>query len=253
MINAILIDDEIILLNGLETMLRQLCPQIHVVASCTSAGEAKIKIKELHPQLLFLDINMPGKSGFDLLNEIDINNIEIVFITAHNSYALQAFKYSAIDYILKPVDEDELVEAVKKACKKIEDQQWKNGLESFLHNMKISTHPQEMKLCLPSVSGFEVIEIKDIIVCIAEGAYTNFILTGDKKITTSRPLLDYELLLQDNSFIRVHKSNLINVNHVKQYIRGEGGSVILSNGMEIEVSRRKKEHFIEMMKTAFKY
>ena len=185
--------------------------------------------------------------------KLNITAVEIIFITAHNSYALQAFKYSATDYILKPVDEDELVEAVKKACKKIEDRQWKNGLESLMHNMKATTRPQEMKLCIPSVSGFEVIEIKDIVLCTAEGAYTNFILTGNKKLTASRPLLDYELLLQDNSFIRVHKSNLINVNHVKQYIRGEGGSVILSNGMEIEVSRRKKEHFIEMMKAAFKY
>jgi two-component system, LytTR family, response regulator len=253
MTNAILIDDELILLSGLQIMLRQLCPQINILTTCTNAADAKIKIKELQPQLLFLDINMPGKSGFDLLNEIDTQNIEIIFITAHNSYALQAFKYSAIDYILKPVDEDELVDAVKKACKKIEDKKWKNGLDSFLHNIKMSTAPQEMKLCLPSISGFQVIDIKDIVVCIAEGAYTNFILTNNKKVTASRPLLDYEQLLQDNSFIRIHKSNLINVNHVKQYLRGEGGSVILSNGMEIEVSRRKKEHFIEMMKTAFKY
>jgi two-component system, LytTR family, response regulator len=155
--------------------------------------------------------------------------------------------------LLNPVDEDELVEAVKKACKKIEDSQWKNGLDTFMHNIKTTAHSQEMKLCLPSVSGFEVIEIKNIIVCNAEGAYTNFILTDNKKIMASRPLLDYEQLLESNSFIRVHKSNLINVNHVKQYKRGEGGSVILSNGMEIEVNRRKKEHFIEMMKTVFKF
>ncbi len=253
MIQAILIDDELILLSGLQIMLQQLCPQIKVIASCTNVEDAKDKIKTLQPQLLFLDINMPGKSGFDLLNEMDTENIEIIFITAHNSYALQAFKYSAIDYILKPVDEDELVEAVLKATKKIKNTQWKSGLDSFMHNMKATTKPQEMKLCLPSVSGFQVIDIKDIIVCIAEGAYTNFILTDNKKVMASRPLLDYEQLLYDNSFIRVHKSNLINVNHVKQYLRGEGGSVILSNGMEIEVSRRKKEHFIEMMKAVFKF
>ncbi len=253
MINAILVDDELILLSGLQIMLQQLCPQINVLTTSTNVEDAKKKIISLKPQLLFLDINMPGKSGFDLLNEIDTENIEIIFITAHNSYALQAFKYSAIGYILKPVDEDELVEAVLKAVKKIEDSQWKNGLDSFMHNIKATTKPQEMKLCIPSVTGFQVIEIKDIIVCIAEGAYTNFILTDNKKIMASRPLLDYEQLLEDNSFIRVHKSNLINVNHVKQYLRGEGGSVILSNGMEIEVSRRKKEHFIEMMKTVFKF
>ncbi len=253
MINAILIDDELLLLSGLQILLKQLCPQINVLATCTSVEDAKNKIMLLKPQLLFLDINMPGKTGFDLLNEIDTENIEIIFITAHNSYALQAFKYSAIGYILKPVDDDELVEAVIKAVKKIEDSQWKNGLDSFMHNIKATTKPQEMKLCLPSVTGFQVIEIKDIIVCIAEGAYTNFILTENKKIMASRPLLDYEQLLEDNSFIRVHKSNLINVNHVKQYLRGEGGSVILSNGMEIEVSRRKKEHFIEMMKRVFKF
>ncbi len=253
MINAILIDDELMLLSGLQILLKQLCPQINVVATCASVDDAKNKIILLKPQLLFLDINMPGKSGFDLLNEIDTGNIEIIFITAHNSYALQAFKYSAIGYILKPVDEDELVEAVLKATTKIENSQLKSRLDSFMHNIKATTKPQEMKLCLPSVTGFQVIEIKDIIVCMAEGAYTNFILTDNKKIMASRPLLDYEQLLQDNAFIRVHKSNLINVNHVKQYLRGEGGSVILSNGMEIEVSRRKKEYFIEMMKTVFKF
>jgi two-component system, LytTR family, response regulator len=253
MINAILIDDEMILLSGLQIMLRQSCPQVNILATCTSVDAAKVKIKQMQPQLLFLDISMPGKSGFDLLNEIDTTDIEVIFITAHNSFAMQAFKYSAIDYLLKPVDEDELVEAVKKACKKIEDAQWKNGIDTFMHNIKATTQPQEMKLCLPSTTGFQVIDIKNIIVCIAEGAYTNFILNDNKKVLASRPLLDYELLLQDNSFLRIHKSNLVNVNHVKQYIRGEGGSVILSNGMEVEVSRRKKDHFMEMMKTVFKF
>ncbi len=253
MTNAILVDDEKILLNGLQAMLKKCAPDVNIVAACTNVDEAKLKIEELKPQLLFLDINMPGKSGFDLLNEISTKNIEIIFITAHNSFAIQAFRYSAIDYLLKPIDEDELEMAIKKAIKKIEESHWKEGIDTFIHNIKATTQPQEMKLCLPSISGFEVIEIKDIIFCHAEGAYTNFILKDNKKIMASRPLLDYEQLLESNSFIRVHKSSLININHIKQYKRGEGGSVILSNGMEVEVSRRKKEHFIEIMKTVFKF
>ncbi len=253
MTNAILVDDEKILLNGLQAMLKKCAADVNIVAACTNVDEAKLKIEELKPQLLFLDINMPGKSGFDLLNEISTKNIEIIFITAHNSFAIQAFKYSAIDYLLKPIDEDELEMAIKKAIKKIEESHWKEGIDTFIHNIKATTQPQEMKLCLPSISGFEVIEIKDIIFCHAEGAYTNFILKDNKKIMASRPLLDYEQLLESNSFIRVHKSSLININHIKQYKRGEGGSVILSNGMEVEVSRRKKEHFIEIMKTVFKF
>jgi two-component system, LytTR family, response regulator len=253
MIKAIIVEDELMQLTGLKNLLHQYCTHLEIIAYCDNAEEAILKIKELHPQILFLDINMPGKSGFDLLNEIDYTKLEIIFTTAYNNYAIKAYKYSAIDYLLKPIDEEELIAAVDKASKKIEDGKWKNNLDSFMHNIKSTQFPQEMKLCIPSITGFQVIEIKNIIVCIAEGAYTNFILTNNKKIMASRPLLDYEQMLQDNSFIRIHKSNLININHVKQYIRGEGGSVILSNDMEIEVSRRKKENFIEMMKTNFKF
>jgi two-component system, LytTR family, response regulator len=252
-LDTILIDDELLLLNGLEIMLKQNCPQVHVIAKCANANDAIIKIREMKPQLLLLDINMPGKSGLELLQEIDTSNILIIFITAHNNYAIDAFKYSAIDYLLKPIDEQELQIAVEKAIKKSSELHWKEGMDTLMHNLKSTTSLQEMKICIPSLNGFQVIELKDIIVCNAQGAYTSFELVGNKKILSSKPLLVYEQLLEANSFVRIHKSSLINIHHLKQYIKGEGGTVILSNNMEIEVSRRKKEHFLEVIKGTYKF
>jgi two-component system LytT family response regulator len=254
MIKTVLIDDEARLLSSLQTMLKRNCPQLDVVALCRSADEALIKIKESDPELVFLDIAMPGKDGFALLNEIGNIRFRIIFVSAHDEYSLRAFKFSAVDYLLKPVDEDELVAAVKKAEQTIlQEQTLQKSIQALMHNLKPQANTQEKKLCLATLTGFHVVSLSDIVYCEAEGPYTNFYLLNDKKICVSRPLVDYELLLSDDDFLRVHKSFLINLHHTREYRRGEGGVVILSNDVEIYVSRRKKDTFLEKIKNVFKH
>jgi two-component system, LytTR family, response regulator len=254
MIRTVLIDDESRLLSSLQTMLRTNCPMLDIVAVCRSADEGLIQIKETNPDLVFLDIAMPGKDGFTLLEEIGEIHFRIIFVTAHDEYSLRAFKFSAVDYLLKPVNEDELIAAVKKAEQTIlHEQTLQKSIGALVHNLKPQTKTQEQRLCLVTLTGFYVVSLADIVYCEAEGPYTNFYLLQDKKICVSRPLSDYELLLSDVDFLRVHKSFLINLHHTREYRRGEGGVVILSNGAEIDVSRRKKDVFLEKIKNIFRH
>jgi len=255
MIKAILVDDEVRLLSSLQLMLERNCPQVSVAAVCRSADEAFKAINAMDPDLVFLDIAMPGKDAFELLNDLGEVQFQIIFVTAHNQYSLRAFKFSALDYLLKPVDEEELVAAVNKAESAIvKERDLKKGLQALIHNLKSQNDlSQQTKLCLATLAGFTVVSLSDIIYCEADGAYTYFYLLEDKKICVSRPLSDYELLLGEAGFLRIHKSFLVNLNHTREYRRGEGGTVILSNGAELFVSRRKKELFLEKVKGLFKY
>jgi two-component system LytT family response regulator len=253
MIRTVLVDDESRLLGSLQIMLRTRCAGLDVVAVCRSADEALVKIKETNPDLVFLDIAMPGKDGFALLEEIGDIRFRVIFITAHDEYSLRAFKFSAIDYLLKPVNEDDLVAAVKKAEQTIlHEQTLQKSIEALMHNLKPQTNGQAQKLCLVTLTGFLVVSLADIVYCEADGPYTNFYLLNDRKICVSRPLADYESLLSDADFLRVHKSFLINLHHAIEYRRGEGGVVILSNGVEIDISRRKKDAFLVKIRDVFK-
>ncbi|WP_153801063.1 LytR/AlgR family response regulator transcription factor [Foetidibacter luteolus] len=251
MITTILVDDELRLLSSLSNMIELYCPQLTVTAMCDNPATAIDKIKTMQPGLVFLDISLPGKTAFDLLREIGDINFAIIFVTAHNNYMEQAFKFSAIDYLLKPVDEEDLVKAVHRAVKRVEEQSFRNSMASLLHNMQKHSIDGDPKLCIPILNGFEMISVSEIVFCEADGAYTNFHLTSGKKLCASRPLLDYELLLQDKMFTRIHKSYLINTRYIKKYIKGEGGTVVMNNGSEISVSRRKKELFLEMIRENF--
>jgi two-component system, LytTR family, response regulator len=252
-IKTILIDDEPRGLASLQKLLQMNCPEVDVVACCNSAEEAKDSITQLRPQLVFLDIAMPGKTGLDLLRELPEINFEIIFVTAHNNYMTQAFHFSAVDYILKPVDDELLAEAVKRARKRIEEKNGGQHIETFLHNIGHRNGSQKMKLCIPSLKGFQVIDMEDIIYCEASGNYTNFQLTNHPPICASKPIHDYEELLADCNFVRIHKSFVVNLQHIKEYVRGEGGTVIMSNGHEVEVSRRKKEILMVKMKAFYKF
>lgn len=250
---TILVDDEPRGLTSLQSLLQMNCPEVEIVSLCYSAAEAKEKIDTLQPQLVFLDIAMPGKTGFDLLGELPEINFEIIFVTAYNDYMLQAFHFSVVDYLLKPVDEELLMEAVKRASKKIEEKTGGQHIETFLHNIGHKKGSQKMKLCIPSLKGFQVINIHDIVYCEANGNYTNFHFTHHPVICASKPIHEYEELLADCNFVRIHKSFLVNLEHVKEYIRGEGGSVILSNTHQVEVSRRKKDMLMTRMKEYYKF
>jgi two-component system, LytTR family, response regulator len=253
MIKAILVDDEPRGLASLKKMLEQDCPDIEIAAECLDANSAKEKIKEYRPDLVFLDISMPGKNAFDLLNELEDIRFEIIFVTAHNDYIRQAFKYSAVDYLTKPVDEDILTDAVKRATKRIHLNETNRNIDTLLFNLQKIQAPHDMKLCVPSLKGFQVINLSDVIYCEAESSYTIFHLTNKQHIVASKTMIEYEILLQNSTFCRIHKSFLVNLIHIKEYLRGEGGSVVLTNNMHIEVSRRKKEIFMSRMKELFRY
>jgi two-component system, LytTR family, response regulator len=252
-LRTILVDDEQPGLDSMKKLIQLNCPDVEIVAACTNANAALEAIKTLHPDLIFLDIAMPGKSGFDLLREIHDEKFEVIFVTAHNEFMIEAFHFSALDYLLKPVDEDLLIEAIKRARVRIADKNGTKNIDTFLYNMQQRPTVNKMRLCIPSIKGFQVVELDDIVYAEASNNYSNFHFTDKRIICTAKSLFEYEELLADSGFVRIHKSFLVNLLHVKEYIRGEGGSVILSNGQEVEVSRRKKEFFMGRMKEFYKY
>jgi two-component system, LytTR family, response regulator len=252
-IKTILVDDEPRGLTSLQKLLQMNCETVEIIACCSSAAEATDKITQLKPQLIFLDIAMPEANGFDLLRNLPVINFEIIFVTAHSNYMTQAFHFSAVDYLLKPVDDELLAEAVRRVTKKIDNKTAGQNIETFLHNIQQKGGSQKMKLCIPSLKGFQVVEIEHIIYCEASSNYTNFHFTNRSVICSSKPIHEYEELLQDCNFIRTHKSYMVNLEHVKEYIRGEGGTIVLSNNQEVEVSRRKKDILMTRMKEYYKF
>jgi two-component system LytT family response regulator len=248
-----LVDDEPRGLSSLQKLLEYNCPAVEIAALCSSVDEAKKVITEIQPQLVFLDISMPEKTGFDLLNEIGTPGFEIIFVTAYNDFMLQAFRFSCVDYLLKPVDDNQLVDAVARAGKRIEEKTSSLNLETLLYNLKSKEGGQKLKICITSLKGFQVVKISDIIYCEASSNYTIFHFENQKQLCASRTINDYQNLLEDAGLVRIHKSFLVNLEHVKEYHKGEGGTVLLSNNIELDVSRRKKEEFMIKMKEFYKY
>lgn len=249
---AILVDDEIDGVRILQKMLALHCPQVEVVATCSNAIAARQQILAHSPDLVCLDIQMPGKTGLELLSELEPKDFEVVFITAYNEYLLQALQFSAVDYLLKPVDEDRLIEAIHRVEQRLQEGRRTEQSNALLYNLEKVGNPSDMRLCLPTFKGFVIVKLDEIVYCEAERSYTVFHLGNGKTITVSKPLLDYDSLLKDTVFLRVHKSFLVNLMHVREYQRGEGGFIIMSDKAEIEVSRRKKDIFLARVKEVFK-
>ncbi|HEV8285669.1 MAG TPA: response regulator [Chitinophagaceae bacterium] len=250
---VIIVDDEPDGISTLKKMLAINCKQVEVIATCVDADEGIEKVKELNPDLIFLDIQMPGKNGMEMLAELSNRNFEVIFVTAHNEYMLQALQLSASDYLLKPVHENQLTEAIHRVEKKIQQKWNKQNIEALLYNLQKSGAPNEMKLCIPTTKGFMVLKLEDIILCEAEKNYTIIYLRDKKPVIVSRPLLEYEKILENTNFFRVHRTFLINLQHVTEYHKGEGGVAIMSNGSEVEISRRRKEQFLSRIKEVFRY
>jgi two-component system, LytTR family, response regulator len=245
---TIVIDDEIKSLNALVLLLEENCPFVDIVAKCSDVVSALEKINLLRPDLLFLDIDMPGKNGFELLQQITAAVPEVIFVTAYDNYMLQAFKISAVDYLLKPVDETALAEAVDRAGARISSKKKLEGMDVLINNLRPQVPYHEIKLCIPSQYGFEVILLQDIIYCEADNKNVKVYLTNEKQVVTSKTINEFEDLLTDNFFMRVHRSHFVNLRHVKEYRRGEEGTLIMINGHKIRVAKRKKELFLMKMK-----
>ena len=222
MIKAIIVDDELGARESLSKMLEKNCKQIEVVAKVDSMLSAFEAITNKEPDLVFLDIEMPNGNAFDLLEKFKTINFNIIFTTAYDHYAIKAIKFSAIDYILKPIDPEELITAVKRfedraGQKATLDKQFKTLLSNVRPENKLK------KVGIPDGDGLIFINLSDIIRCDSDGNYTFFILTSGKKIIASRTLGEYEQMFADDNFFRIHRSHLINLEHVKKYIKGEGG------------------------------
>lgn len=244
---AIIIEDEKQSAMLLSNLLRDFCPEIKLTGAASNVADGFSMIKKLSPDVVFLDIEMQKETGFDLLKQFEKINFEIIFTTAYEKYALKAIKFCALDYLLKPIDVEELKTAVDRVAEKSSKQSSNKKFEALLQNM--GSNPNQFQIALPSLEGISFVPVVDIIYCKAERQYTKFFLKSGETIMTSKNLGEYEELLSEHNFLRVHHSSLINLSEVKKYIRGEGGAVIMNNGVEIDVAKRRKEEFLKKFKS----
>lgn len=242
MIRAIIIDDEADGRQALKLVLEKYCPEVQVLASCVSAKEGLEHIEKFRPDLVFLDVQMPELSGFDLLERVPKIDFAVIFVTAFDRYAIKAIRFSALDYLLKPIDVDELLQALRRYK---QHKQYEFQFQSVIRNIKNPTGKME-KLAIPSLEEIIFLETSDIIYCQADGNYTSIHLISKRKIFVSKKLKDFEQILTDSGFCRVHHSSLINMQHIQKYVKGDGGYVLLSEGHQVTISRRKKEEFLSL-------
>lgn len=242
MLKSIIVDDEYKSRENMRILLEDFCDSVKVCALCQNVEEGIQAIKEFKPEIVFLDIQMQRETGFDLLTRIKDVNFEVVFTTAHAEYAIKAFKFSAIDYLLKPIDIEELKRSIAKVNQKLHDN-ISTRLEHLVQNLR-NTSSENYKLALPTAEGLFFVRVTDILYCEASSNYTE-IVTGDgKKHIVSRTLKEYDDMLSDHNFYRIHNSYLINLNAIKKYVRGEGGYVVMNNDRSLDVSKRKKGGFL---------
>lgn len=243
MIRTVIIDDEPHATKSLEILLSEDCPQVQVVASFNHPAEALLFLRSNQVDLIFLDIDMPFMNGFELLNRLAPINFDIIFVTAYDQYAIKAFKFSAFDYLLKPVDEVELINSIRK----FETQNKKNTQNSnFEHLLEVFKSGQAAvkRIALPTLEGFEFIEVEKIIRCESDSNYTKIFLQNSPMMLVSRTLKEIEEILSDLPFIRVHNSHIIAKNHVKKYVKADGGYILMIDNAEIPISRARKEEVI---------
>jgi two-component system LytT family response regulator len=243
-INAILIDDEKNNRIALHKLIEKFCPQVTVIAECDSVDSAIAAIESQKTDVVFLDVEMPGKNGFDLLAHYNYHcPFDVIFTTAYSQYAVKAFKFSALDYLLKPVDPEDLVRAVHKLAIKKSDE-IKNKQFELLEQKIGNKDLSKKQLAISTLEGIYFASLDEIIHVDADSSYTKIYITTGEKIMSSKPLKYFEELLEDYDFVRVHQSHIINLKHIRRYVRGDGGQVVMMNGTEIEVSRRKKDDLL---------
>lgn len=248
-VTALIVDDEHKNRETLVKLIDQFCYGIKVIGQAENVQAAKEFIDTNKPQIVFLDIEMPGGNGFTLLEKFDKPDFQLIFTTAHADYAIKAIKFAALDYLLKPININELKIAVEKAIESVQNSSSQHLDQRF--NVLKDNQKNEgfdfKKIALPSLEGIEFYEINEILRCEADRAYCNFYLTNGQKITVSKSLREFEELLSECNFFRIHKSNMVNLGHIKKYIKGKGGYVVLSDDSHVDVSVRKKELLMEVL------
>ena len=243
MLNCIIVEDEQQSIDILSDMLNELFrADINIVAACKTVETAIADIREYKPELLFLDVQIGAQTSFDLLQQLNIKDIKVIFITAFEKYAIQAFKFSAIDYLLKPVAREGLQHAVSKVLGLQYETEGYKKIETLLKNIY---NKGRQKLCIPDINGFNIVEINDIVRCESNINYTTIYTNKNSPITVAKSLKEFEKMLSDFNFFRVHNSHLVNLNYIKSYNKSKGGHVELANGDKIEISIRRKDEFIK--------
>lgn len=237
---AILIDDEISNLENLRTLLQKHCPQINILATAQNVNDSVDAIEKHWPDLVFLDIQMGEHTGFDVLKLLPKRNFEVIFVTAYDHYGIQAVKFAALDYLLKPVDIDELINAVNKAAQKLASQTHTSQLD-FLLQQLIKPETNVSTIALPMQNEIRYIPLSDIIRCEADNSYTHFFMANSEKLLVSKSLKEYADLLRPSGFLRTHQSHLVNPKYVKSWLKEDGGILLLTTGQKIPVSKANKE------------
>lgn len=245
MLRAVIVDDEPDAVKFIEGIIEEYCPNLEVIGTANSARDGVAVITQHKPELVFLDVQMPHGSGFDLLSSFPEKTFDVIFITAYNHYAIQAIKFSAVDYILKPVNISEFIEAVDKVEQRRSSLEYRNlSYASLLENLRAQ---QPSKLAIPTADGIEYLNTAEIIRIEADRSYSWFFLTNNRKYLVSRNLKEYQELLQDLNFFRPHNSHLINMIFVKKFIRHEGGYIEMNDGSSVPISRGKRDLFLVQM------
>ena len=244
---TLLVDDEEKSIRALRSLLERYCPEVEIIGEAGSATRAAEQIEQLKPDLVFLDILMPDGTGFDVLDKCKERNFDVIFVTAFEEYSLRAFRFAALDYLLKPLNFQDLQDAVARYPKtenRLPDPEREKRIEVAKNAFG---KPAPENLVLPTLDGFSVIRISEIIRCEADSNYTKVIFANGKTFLASRNLSHFEELLNGYPFVRVHHKHLVNLAHIRRYIKGRGGYVELNDGVQVEVSARKKDEFLEQM------
>jgi two-component system LytT family response regulator len=241
----VIVEDEQASQAYLQSMLQKHFPDMEIAAITDSVPESVAQIKKHHPQVVFIDVEIKMGNGFDVLEQVKGQSFEVIFTTAFNTFAVEAFRYHAIDYLLKPLDEMHFVEAVGRCVQRLGNQNHGDQIGKLLEQLQPTM--QKVKLSVPTLDGIEFIPFSDIVYCEAQGNYTDFRLKTGLKITASRKLKDMEESLPQHLFFRIHHSYVVNLQYVKKYQRGRGGYVVLQDGTSIPVSSARKDEFLEWL------
>jgi len=240
-VKAVIIDDERKNVDNILALLSTYCPQVEVAGTALDAPSGRQMILQVQPQLVFLDIQMPGESGFDMLRSLNRYNFEVIFVTVYDKYGIQAVKFAAVDYLLKPVNIVELQLAVDKVTARLQYKNQNLQLENLIQLLQQQQHKEEHRIALPTLKETRFVYTRQIIRCESSNSYTSFVLENGEKLLVSKPIFEYEELLKGYGFVRCHQSHLVNVRAVKSWVKEDGGYLLLQNNEQVPVSKNKRD------------
>ncbi|NOT50782.1 MAG: response regulator transcription factor [Chitinophagaceae bacterium] len=243
---VLVIDNEPNLRTAIKALLNAFCPEITVIEDADGVRTGLQKIKSFHPDIVLLDVEMDDGSGFDLMKQVAHPSFQLIFVTAHNKYAIEAFQFSAIDYLLKPVDPDALQKSIQKAIHNIQSKDLSRQIEFLLHQLN-GKHDHDKRIVLKDIDNIYFVRISDILYCLAEGTYTKFYIQNSNPVMVSKNLKEYENILEPLGFIRTHHSYLVNPSKIIRFDKSDGGSLILEDNHSVPLSQRKKEWVLTLL------